>query len=223
MNLFIPATVAAMLIAGAAAATTTTLSLGQSAENYVLFGQGPVSPGVGSFTNQQGAETGVGTVTDTLSGVISGSSDSGLASGSYSFVTTYTGVGIASGGSEIQSQSNPVQLNQFFYTYFDPSVDMTLYLTGTPTGNHTINLVTNGMFDVPGFSFAYTNAQCSGVTVCGQNNVGLTPGSSQFGPVDISVSYTVAGVPEPASWALMLAGAGVLGGALRGRRRAIAA
>jgi hypothetical protein len=33
----------------------------------------------------------------------------------------------------------------------------------------------------------------------------------------------VPGVPEPASWALMLIGVGVLGGSLRGRRRAVAA
>ena len=221
MKFFIPATAVAILIASGAAATTTTLSLGPSAENYVLYGQGAVSPGVGSFTNQQGAETGVGLVTDTLSGTISGSSDPGLSSGSYTFVTTYTGQGIGSGGTEITSQSNPSQLDQFFYTFLGPTVDMTLTLTGTPTGNHTIDLVTNGMFDGPGFSFAYASALCSGVGVCTQNNVGLTPGASEYGPVDISVSYTVLGVPEPASWALMLAGAGALGGTLR-RRRAIA-
>ncbi len=206
-----------------AQANTTTINLGQSTENYVLYGQGAVSLGVGSFTNQQGVETYnsvTNTTTDSLTGLISSSSNPGLASGTYDLVTTYTGTSVGSGGTEIQSQSNPAFLNDFFYSYLDPSVDMTLYLTGTPSGAHKIALVTDSAFAGPGFSFAYTVASCSGVAVCGQNNVGLTPGASEYGPVTTSVSYTVAtgGVPEPAAWALMLAGAAVIGGSLRKRR-----
>ncbi len=215
--------VAALALGAVASAQagTTVISLGQSAENYVLYGQGAVSPGVGGFTNQQGAEVYnpiTNTTTDSLTGLISGSSDPGLASGSYDFVTTYTGTPIGLGGSEVQSQSNPANLLYFFYSSFDPSLDMTLYLTGTPTGSHTLSLVTSGAFDGPGFSFLYASAQCTGVAVCTQNNVGLTPGSSQYGPVTISVSYATAAVPEAATWALMLAGAAAVGGALRRRR-----
>jgi hypothetical protein len=214
-------TLAAVFAAGAAQAGTVTLSLGTSNEDYVLFGQGPVAPGVGSFTNQQGAESydsGSNTTTDTLTGAIAGSNVAGFSSGSYTFTTTYTGTPIGLGGSEIQAQTDPSNLNFFFYSFFDPSVDMTLTLTGTPDGNLTIPLVTNGAFDPGSFSFAYTNGTCAGVAVCTQNDVGLTPGASISAPVTISVSF--AAVPEPATWAIMLMGFGGLGMALRSRRRA---
>jgi hypothetical protein len=63
------------------------------------------------------------------------------------------------------------------------------------------------------------------VAVCGQNNVGLTPGASLSATVTETISYTT-GVPEPAAWTLMLLGVCGLGGALRKRRsspRALAA
>jgi hypothetical protein len=213
------ATLALSLAAGAAQAGTVTLSLGASNENFVLFGQGPVAPGVGSFTIQQGDESYnpvTNTTTDTLTGTIAGSNVAGLSSGSYAFVTTYTGAPIGSGGAEIQGQSNPSALNEFFYSFFDPSVSMTLKLTGTPDGNLTLPLVTDSVFDGPGFSFAYTGGTCTGVASCSQNEVGLTPGASIFAPVTIFVSYTA--VPEPAEWTLMLLGFGALGAALRRRR-----
>ena len=210
--------------AGAADAGTVSISLGQSNENYVLDGQGPVAPGIGSFTNQQGDESYNGvtnTTTDSLTGVISGSNVAGLSSGDYDFITTYTGTPIGSGGMQVQSQSNPANVNYFYYLYLDPSVDMTLKLTGTPDGNVTIPLVTNGNFDGPGFSFLNTSVTCTGVAVCTQNNVGLTPGASDYGPVTISVSYTA--VPEPSEWAVMLFGFGALGAAMRLHRKSASA
>lgn len=39
----------------------------------------------------------------------------------------------------------------------------------------------------------------------------------------VTVNVTLGGVPEPASWALMMIGFGVLGAALRGRRQSLAA
>jgi hypothetical protein len=41
--------------------------------------------------------------------------------------------------------------------------------------------------------------------------------------VDLSTKFTVAGVPEPSTWAMMLVGLGGLGLALRSRRRQVAA
>jgi hypothetical protein len=146
-----------------------------------------------------------------LTGSITGSSDPGLSSGSYDFVTTYLGTPIGSGGTEIQGESNGVGSNEFFYSFFDPSVDMTLFLTGTPSGNRTIPLVTNGSFDGPGFGFAYVSANCAGVTVCTQFSVGVTPGASIFGPVDIFTTVASGAVPEPSTWAMLLAGFAGLG------------
>ena len=205
-------------ISTAAVAATDFIDLGQSTQVYTLYGQGAYSPGLGSFTNQQGSEsTSGGVVTDTLSGTITGATNPLYASGTYAFVTTYSGTPIGSGGMEIQSESNPADPNEFFYSFFDPSVDMTLYLFTTSDGTVTIPLVTNASFNGPGFGFADTSITCTGVAVCTQNNVGLTPGSSAFGPVTITISYTA--VPEPAGWALVLAGAGMAGGVLRLARR----
>ena len=46
-----------------------------------------------------------------------------------------------------------------------------------------------------------------------------TPGSDNIGLVLDDVSLDIAAVPEPASWAMMISGFGLVGGALRTRRR----
>ena len=209
---------------GASVANATTISLGASSENYVLYGQGAYAPGLGTFTNQQGAETNTSTTTDILEGMITGSSSSALNSGFYTLYTTYSGTPIGSGGSEIQSYSIASSPNEFSYYFLDPSLDMPLVLTDTPSGSYTLPLITNGSFDGPGFSFAYTTATCTGVSSCSQNEVGLTPGATISGPVTISVSFAdlpppTPSVPEPATWAMMLAGMGAIGFAMRRRAK----
>jgi hypothetical protein len=210
--------VAAFGLAGSAAAYTY-VDLGPSTQNYVLYGQGPVAAGIGSFTNQQGDEVYDGvTTTDTLTGTIAGSNDPLFASGTYAFVTTYAGTPIGSGGTQIVSQSNPSDVNYFYYDSFAPSVDMTAYLYTTSDGTVTIPVVQNGVFVGPSFYFNFTGLSCTGVATCGQNNVGLTPGATAYSPTTITLDY---GVPEPATWALMTLGLAALGGALRARRTAL--
>jgi hypothetical protein len=193
---------------GSASAGTIFVDTGASSQNFTLFGQGPIAPGIGSFTIGQGAsvyDPGTNTSTFTLSGAITGGSP-GYNSGTYAFVTTYSGLDTPEAGPNApKAQSNPSNTNEFFYDSLDPSTTMTFELFGTPTGNHTIPLVAGGNFLGPGFSFTFTTASCTGVAVCGQNNVGLTPGAAIFGPVDISVSFS-AGTPEPSTWGLMLLG-----------------
>lgn len=128
----------------------------------------------------------------------------------------YLGADTPTGGpNAIPAITDPSNLNYFYYGTLAPSTDITLYLTGTPDGNVTVPLVTNGAYDGPGFSFAYSGGVCTGSPpTCSQNDVGLTPGSSISAPVTIYVSY----VPEPATWALMLLGFGALGVALRARK-----
>jgi len=74
--------------------------------------------------------------------------------------------------------------------------------------NQTISY--SGAFD--NFSFAYTNAQGSPFTGGGNALTGLIEA------VD-NVTYFKAAVPEPATWAFMLAGMGLVGGVLRRERK----
>lgn len=204
------------LVAAGGAHATTTLNLGQSAENFTLLGLGPTgTPGFGFYHVFQGAETDTPTTaTFTLSGVITGSSDPGLASGDYSFVTSY---GL---GESILATNEAAFADPFVYTGgFFPDTQMTLFLTNTPTGSHTFPIVTNGMFDGPGFGFSFTSATCTGVAVCTQYNVGQTPGATISGPVTIGIS--LAAVPEPATWALAILGVGMIGFAARRRREGL--
>lgn len=198
----------AVSVAETASAATIFVDLGASSQDFTLYGLGPVSPGVGSFTVGQGSsvyDAGTNTSTFTLSGTITGGS-TGYDSGTYSFVTTYTGLDTPQGGPNSPiAQSNPADTNEFFYDFLDPSTTMTLNLFGTPTGDHSIALVAGGNFVADtGFSFAYVSTDCTGVSSCGQNNVGLTPGATIFGPVDVFASFST--VPEPSTWALMLLG-----------------
>jgi hypothetical protein len=79
-------------------------------------------------------------------------------------------------------------------------------------------------------SFAYT-ATASGPVVLALTDTNLVRSGNDFSLSSVGVRPSVGlgssgnptGVPEPASWALMLVGAAGLGGALRGRRRGLTA
>jgi len=206
---------------GAAQAGTAYVSLGQSAEDFTLYGQGALSPGIGSYTVGQGSGSFDGTTsTFVLSGAIT-SGTGPYGSGTYQFVTTYAGADSPTAGPNAPfAQANPSDTEEFYYDYLDPSTQMTLYLD-TPTQDYVIPLVENGNF-VPGsgFGFGFVSVSCTDIAVCDQAEVGLTPGSSIYGPVTISAAFAV---PEPATWAMMLMGFGGLGLALRGARRRLVA
>lgn len=220
----IPRIVAVAAIAlTATQASAISVSLGASAENLTLYGQGPVAAGVGGFTIGQGSSSYDGvTSTFTFTGAIAGG-DSGYNTGTYSFVTTYAGPNFPEAGPAAPvAQSNPGNLNYFYYDFLDPTTNVTLFLN-TPGHNYTIPLVTDGNFvSGTGYGFTFTTPTCTGVAVCTQNNVGLTPGATIAGPVTISASFAVAtsapGVPEPTMWGLMVAGFGIVGVAARRRR-----
>ena len=210
----------ASLTAPAALAGTVSVFTNASSQGFTLYGQGPIAPGIGSFKIGQGSgsyDAGANLSTFTLSGTIAGGAP-GWNSGTFAFITTYAGQDTPQAGPDAPpGQSNPSDTNEFFYDTLDPSTSMKLVLTGTPSGDHTIPLVKGGAFLGPSFSFAYVFSTCSGVAVCDQNTVGLTPGASESGPVIISAAFNV---PEPATWAMLLVGLGGLGAAMRGRRQA---
>ena len=208
-------------------AGAVAVTLGAGSQNLTLYGQGAIAPGVGSFRIGQGSSSFDGaTSTFTFSGEITGG-DAGYNSGTYSFVTTYAGANTPQGGPNAPfAQSNPNNLNFFFYNSLDISTKITLFLN-TPGQNYAIPLVTGGnLVAGSNFSFLYTAPVCTGIATCTQNGVGLTPGSTISGPVTTSASFTVAtpapGVPEPATWALLLSGFGIVGAAARRKRAGIA-
>ena len=110
----------------------------------------------------------------------------------------------------------------------DPSTTITLYLY-TAGADYVIPLFANNAFGPGvGFSFERTSDTCTGVDVCTQNNVGLTPGATIYGTVTTSVSWQnevtlppSGAVPEPATWAMMLLGFGAVGVSMRRRRRTV--
>lgn len=218
---------AALLLGAMAAAPAAAIdvSLGASSEIFTLYGLGETSPGSGLGTFNVGQGSSVydpitNTSTFTLSGAITGGSV-GFTTGTYSFVTTYEGLNLPNAGPNAPlARSNPGNLLFFFYSGLDSSTFMTLNLS-TESGNYIQPLVAAGSF-VPntGFSFLRTTSACTGVASCTQNNVGITPGATIFGPVTISANFAqaVGGVPEPSTWMLMIVGVAVTGYRMRRRR-----
>jgi hypothetical protein len=205
-----------VVAAAGAPAGAATINLGQSTQDFSLLGLGTTgTPGFGYYAIYQGAETDTATLsTFTLSGTISGSTNPGFASGDYRLVTTMAP------GEFILGTDASAYSNSFVYDGFYADTDMTLYLTHTPTGNHTISIMTNGVFDGPGIGFGFTSTTCTGVSSCSQYEVGQTLGATISGPVDISINL---GAPEPATWALTILGVAMIGFAARRRNEALAA
>lgn len=218
---------AAVAALGAATqASAINVALGASSELLTLYGQGPSAgnPALGTFKVGQGSSSFDGiSSTFTLSGAITGG-DPGYDSGTYSFVTRYAGAATPTAGPNapraISNINNPAFFN---YTSIDPSTTITLFLD-TPGDDYEIPLFADDNF-VPGtnFFFLFTNAECTGVAVCTQNGVGLTPGATTFGTTTIAVSFPddlppLTGVPEPSTWAMLLVSFGLVGIAARRRR-----
>ena len=74
--------------------------------------------------------------------------------------------------------------------------------------NQTISYT--GAFD--NFSFAYTDASGNPFTGGGTAAIGLQE-------IIDDISFRAGGVPEPAAWAMMLAGFGLVGSAMRRRAK----
>jgi hypothetical protein len=225
MNLQKSATGAAwvvgLLLASAGAqADTITLSLGASTQDWVATGIGPSSGTTGTYANwsmTQGACVGTTAVTCTLSG--SYAAQSGIAAGTYSFVTSYSpsaSLPAPSGISEVGDMSStPADENYFYYTAFPANTNMVLTLD--PTGGSPLveDLVSDSVILNSTFYFLYTGTPvCVGIgTACSPYDVGLVPGATYTAPVTIGLQITTATpVPLPADWAMMLSGLLVLAG-----------
>ena len=141
--------------------------------------------------------------------------DGGVTTQSYSGIVHVTVSGIG--------QSLGSQYNDAFYLIASTTHDANYYqLTfGTsplvafdPTQN-AVNFVVGGL---PAYqaSHVYSFYLSTGLAVPGQLHFGV--GDGNFGDNSGSFRITVSDAPEPASWALMLGGFGLVGGAMRSRR-----
>jgi hypothetical protein len=202
-----------------AQAATIELSLGASTQNFLDTGIGPTFDSTGEYANwsfTQGACVGTTALTCTLSG--SYAAQSGIAAGTYSFVTTYTGAA-PTGVSEVSTgNTDPTKSPNYFY-YTSLAANTSMVLTLDPVGSSPLveNLVTAGAIVNPTFFFLYTGAPmaCTGITTpCTAFDAGIVPGATYATPVTIGVAITapVTPVPLPGTLAMMLSGALVLGG-----------
>jgi len=213
------ALVAGLLLASAGAqAATIDLSLGASTQNFLETGIGPTFDSTGEYANwsmTQGTCVGTSAITCTLTG--SYAAQSGIAAGTYSFITTYSG-SAPTGISEVSSgNTNPAESpNYFYYTSLAGNTNMVLTLD--PTGGTALveNLVTSGAIVNPTFFFLYTGTPvCTGITTpCSPFDAGIVAGATYTAPVTIGVDITapVAPVPLPGTLAMLLSGLLVLAG-----------
>lgn len=198
-------TVTATLAASAVHATEVTLSLGDSTQNFTLYGLGPVSSGAfgtgtyGSFDAGQGAcSTGGGDTTCLLSGTFT-SSVSGIGSGSWTLTTEYAGTDTPQAGPNrpvAQTYGdnpavNQLQADSIQYLRLDPSTNVTLTLN-TAAGTLVEPMIVDGSFvKGAGYSFTYVKDSCSGVavSVCDVYNVGLVAGAVDSAPGDFVAEF----------------------------------
>jgi hypothetical protein len=97
-------------------AATITINTGATAQNFVLTGLGPVSPGGnGTYSIAQGAcAASAGSTTCSMTGSYTGSA-AGFLSGTFDFITTYQGTDPLS----IQGQSQ-TPTSDFFFMISSP-------------------------------------------------------------------------------------------------------
>ena len=187
-----------------AVAQSVTINLGTSAQNYVLTGTGSSTNGgntYGNYYNTQGScVTSGSTTTCDLTGNFT-STTSTYASGTYDFKTVFTG----SVANAILSQTqNPVGTNEpndFQYSYFAPSLVMTLTINVAGGGTYTIPLASNQNFaaGLDNINFVYTAAVCGGTSLgsspCQQDYVGTVAGATYTGTVTGLVAFELPSPP----------------------------
>lgn len=98
--------------------------------------------------------------------------------------------------------SNVLTVPQLFIGWFD---------AGLPNAN--VQFAVDGL--APG-NFAFATDVSFGLDADGN----LLPIVGMVGPITGDLTLSTAAVPEPASWAMMLGGFGLIGGAMRSRRKA---
>jgi len=194
-----------LLAAPAMRATSISVNLGQSAQDYVLTGQGTDNP-YGTYLNTQGScVAGVSSTTCSLTGSYTGST-AGFTGGTYDFVTTYLGTGPSPLGSISEDPIGGANENYFYFDNIPAGTTMYLELDESGGPDYDIPIYAGGTF-VGGFDVAYVSAVCGGTSLgsdpCEQIYVGQFLGATLSGEVtggatfDSSTVVTSTPVPEP--------------------------
>jgi hypothetical protein len=177
-----------LLTACVGQAATVTLNLGQSAQNITLNGTGPNSSSLGTYVVTLGACTpGATSTTCIVSGAFT-SAAAGLASGTYSLATTYSGTGTSP---LLAVQQSPGS-NFFSFSSIPADATMTLTLVSS-SGTLVVPFLAQSTFiNGATFGLVYTQgAVCSGTPVspCAVGTVGLANGAAITGPATGSASF----------------------------------
>ena len=108
--------------------------------------------------------------------------------------------------------------DDYIFSFFNGATPVSTYIYGAGSGTVGFGLQ-NFSTAAPGPSSpdtpAFTPVNATSATVTGANGDRIFG----IGEVDFIGSAIGAAVPEPATWAMMLLGFGMVGGAVRGRRR----
>ncbi len=174
----------------------------QEVYNGAAFG-GALTIGSASFTSQTGA----------------GPSDSA----SYDVSFYLTSATVTSLSSDLGSNEGTLLANWGTFTIGSMPAVLTLsgssFVYDPSAGNLLMDVVIHDATSVAGFYQGYYNADYTGVDVARAWN------SSNFGDFGATTGALVTtfggAVPEPASWALMLGGFGLVGAAMRRRKAAV--
>jgi hypothetical protein len=180
-----------LFAAPAVQATSISVNLGQSAENYVLTGQGTDNP-YGTYLNTQGScVAGVSSTTCSLTGSYTGST-AGFTSGTYDFVTTYLGTGASPLASISEDPIGGANQDYFYFNYIPAGTTMYLQLDESGGPNYDIPIYAGGSF-VGGFNVAYVSPVCGGTSLggnpCEQIYVGQYMGATYTGVVTGSATF----------------------------------
>jgi hypothetical protein len=218
----------ALMAAGQVQAAYTGESVGPVTDGTLFYeGFGELTPasgiGTGRWTqgacNVSGGNTSCtmsGNYTDTVGG--DGTPGGG---GSFVFRMDYGGTGLSP---VVARSATPGNDSLFFIDVGDAI--FTLELLPAGGGSITSKFPDNPFSNSLGFGLFYEQSTCTGLSIaqsCGPGQVGLTPGATVRGPVKLRFNIpNTAAVPEPATWAMMLFGFGLVGSAMRRSRRSVA-
>jgi hypothetical protein len=177
-----------------------TITLGQSAQSYVLTGTGPSTISgatYGNYYNTQGSCVTAGTTTTCdLTGNFTGNSST-YAAGTYDFQTVFTGSIASAVLARTKYAVGTTEPNPFQYSSFAASTTMTLKLSVTGGGSYSIPVAANGNLasDLVGLNFAPVSPVCGGTSLgsdpCQQDYVGTVVGATYSGLVTGAVEVTV--------------------------------